>query len=64
MRGYIVEYAVEGFPQIDVQVGAKDPTFDKNKEVLSIWEFEGEEERDAILADLRSFRDQQRKGKA
>jgi hypothetical protein len=64
MRGYIVEYAVEGFPHVDVQVEAKDPVFDKNKEVLSIWEFEGEEERDAILADLRSFRDQQRKGKA
>lgn len=64
MKGFIVEYAVQGFPQIDVQVDVKDPVFDKNQEVLSIWEFDGEEERDAILADLRSFRDQQRKGKA
>ena len=64
MKGFIVEYAVEGFPHIDVQVDATDPVFDKNKEVLSIWEFEGEVERDAILADLRSFRAQQRKGKA
>ncbi|CAB5218930.1 hypothetical protein UFOVP229_11 [uncultured Caudovirales phage] len=64
MKGFIVEYAVQGFPQIDVQIGVKDPVFDKNQEVLSIWEFDGEEERNAILADLRSFRDQQRKGKA
>jgi len=38
--------------------------FEKDQDVLSIWHFENEDERDFILRDLRKFREQQTKGLA
>lgn len=64
MNGYIVEYVHHGWPTIDIQVGAKHPSFEKDQDVLSIWHFESEDERDFILRDLRKFREQQKKGLA
>ena len=64
MTGYIVEYVKQGWPTIDIQLDAKQPMFDKEQDVLSIWHFENEDERDFILQDLRRFREQQTKGLA
>jgi len=64
MRGFLIEYTENGFPTTEVQLEVEAPHFDSGREVLSIWEFENVEERDQILADLRKFRDQQRKGLA
>ena len=64
MNGYIVEYVHHGWPTIDIQVDVKHPMFEKDQDVLSIWHFESEDERDFILRDLRKFREQQTKGKA
>lgn len=64
MNGYIVEYVHHGWPTIDIQVDAKQPRFEKDQDVLSIWHFESEDERDFILRDLRKFREQQKKGLA
>lgn len=64
MTGYIVEYVKQGWPTIDIQLDAKQPMFDKEQDVLSIWHFENEDERDFILRDLRRFREQQTKGLA
>ena len=64
MNGYIVEYVNNGWPTIDIQLEAKYPMFEKDQDVLSIWHFESEEERDFILRDLRKFREQQKKGLA
>lgn len=63
MNGFIVEYVEQGWPTMEIQLGAKEATFDKAKEVLSIWEFANAEECDLIINDLRKFRDQQAKGK-
>ena len=62
MKGFLIEYTNHGFPEIAIQIDVEAPQFDKNREVLSIWEFESAEECDQILADLRKFRDQQLKG--
>jgi hypothetical protein len=64
VNGYIVEYVHHGWPTIDIQVDAKHPSFEKDQDVLSIWHFESEDERDFILRDLRKFREQQKKGLA
>ena len=64
MNGYIVEYVKQGWPTIDIQLDAKQPTFENGREVLSIWHFENEDECDFILRDLRKFREQQTKGLA
>lgn len=64
MTGYIVEYVKQGWPTIDIQLETKQPMFDKDQDVLSIWHFENEDERDFILRDLRRFREQQTKGLA
>lgn len=64
MNGYIVEYVNHGWPTIDIQVDAKHPMFENGQDVLSIWHFENEDERDFILRDLRRFREQQKKGLA
>lgn len=64
MTGYIVEYVKQGWPTIDIQLEAKQPMFDKDQDVLSIWHFESDDERDFILRDLRRFREQQTKGLA
>lgn len=61
MNGFIVEYIEQGWPTMEIQLGAKQANFDKDKEVLSIWEFTNEEERDLIIRDLRKFRNQQLK---
>lgn len=63
MNGFIVEYIEQGWPIMEIQLGVKEARFDKEKEVLSIWEFTNEEERDLILRDLRKFRNQQMKEK-
>ena len=59
--GFIVEYVEHGWPTMEIQLGAKQAHFDKDKEVLSIWEFSSEEERDSIIRDLRNFRNHQAK---
>lgn len=64
MTGYIVEYVKQGWPTIDIQIDTKQPMFEKDQDVLSIWHFENEDERDFILRDLRRFREQQTKGLA
>jgi len=64
VNGYIVEYVNHGWPTIDIQVDAKYPMFENGQDVLSIWHFENEDERDFILKDLRRFREQQKKGLA
>lgn len=64
MTGYIVEYVKQGWPTIDIQLETKQPMFNKDQDVLSIWHFENEDERDFILRDLRRFREQQTKGLA
>jgi hypothetical protein len=64
VTGYIVEYVKQGWPTIDIQLETKQPMFDKDQDVLSIWHFENEDERDFILRDLRRFREQQTKGLA
>lgn len=64
MNGYIVEYVKHGWPTIDIQIDVKQPMFDNGQDVLSIWHFENEDERDFILRDLRRFREQQTKGLA
>ena len=64
MKGFLIEYTEQGFPTLEVLLGVDTPMFDSKREVLSIWEFESAEECDQIVADLRKFRDQQRKGKA
>lgn len=61
MNGFIVEYIEHGWPTMEIQLGAKMAHVDKDKEVLSIWEFTNEEERDLIIRDLRKFRNQQLK---
>jgi hypothetical protein len=64
MNGYIIEYVDHGFPVIEVQLGVSMPMFNNNLEVLSIWDFENEEERDRTIEDLRKYRMEQRKEKA
>jgi hypothetical protein len=64
MNGYIIEYVDHGFTSIEIQQGGSAPMFDSSREVLSIWDFENQEECDRTIEDLRRFRDQQRKGKA
>jgi len=64
VTGYIIEYVKQGWPTIDIQIDTKQPMFEKDQDVLSIWHFESEDERDFILRDLRKFREQQKKGLA
>ena len=61
MRGFIVEYITNGWADVEIQIDVDEPMFDKNKEILSIWEFENSTERDLILQELRDFRLQQRR---
>lgn len=61
MNGFIVEYIEHGWPTMEIQLGAKMANIDKDKEVLSIWEFSNEAERDLIIRGLRKFRSQQLK---
>ena len=64
MNGVIVEYVSNGWPTLEIQLGVSDAQFDKTKEVLSIWEFQDEEEMTTIIKELRAFRNQQVKEKA
>jgi hypothetical protein len=64
VTGYIIEYVKQGWPTIDIQIDTKQPMFEKDQDVLSIWHFENEDECDFILRDLRRFREQQTKGLA
>jgi hypothetical protein len=64
MNGVIIEYVDQGFPTIEVQLDAEEAKVDKAREVLSVWHFEGEAERDVLIKELRRFREQQLKGKA
>jgi hypothetical protein len=64
MKGFLIEYVEQGFPEMAIQLDVEAPNIDTNREVLSIWDFESAEELDQILAELRRFREQQLKGKA
>lgn len=64
MNGVIIEYIKDGWPTLEIQLGVTDAQFDKTKEVLSIWEFQDEEEMTLIIKELRAFRNQQVKEKA
>jgi hypothetical protein len=60
-NGFIVEYVTQGWPTVEIQLGAKEANIDESKEVLSIWAFDNEEECELIIRDLRKFRNQQSK---
>lgn len=62
MKGFLIEYAGQGFPEMAIQLDVEAPNIDTDREVLTIWEFEGAEELDQIMADLRRFRELQLKG--
>jgi hypothetical protein len=62
MKGFLIEYAGQGFPEMAIQLDVEAPNIDTDREVLTIWEFESAEECDQILADLRRFRELQLKG--
>lgn len=61
MNGYIVEYVTQGWPTIEIQLGADVANVDESKEVLSIWGFSTAEECDLIIANLRKFRNHEAK---
>jgi hypothetical protein len=63
MNGFIVEYVTNGWADIEIQLGVTEPVFDKNKEILGIWEYQSAAERDTILDELTAFRLQQLKEK-
>jgi hypothetical protein len=58
MNGIIVEYVDDGWPVVEIQLGVTDAQFDKSKEILSIWEFQDEDEMELIIKELRAFRNQ------
>lgn len=64
MNGFIIEYVTQGFPTIEVQLGATEANWDPTREVLSIWEFQDADECAKIIDELRAFRIQLLKGKA
>lgn len=64
MKGFLIEYVEQGFPEMAIQLDVEAPNIDTDREVLSIWDFESAEELDQIMAELRRFRDQQLKGNA
>lgn len=61
ISGFIVEYVTQGWPTMEIQLGAKEANIDSTKELLSIWEFSNAEECDLIIRDLRKFRNEQLK---
>ena len=63
MKGMLIEYVHNGWPEYEIQLGVSDPMFDKTKEVLSIWEFQDAEECHKIMQELRDYRLTLTKGK-
>lgn len=63
LSGFIIEYVTNGFPTIEVQLGAAEANWDPTREVLSIWAFEDADECAKIIGELRDFRIQLLKGK-
>lgn len=50
---FIIEYRPkENWVDIDVQLFVKEPTLHSDKELMTIWEFEGTEELKLILNEL------------
>jgi hypothetical protein len=50
---FIIEYRPkDNWVDIDVQLFVKEPTLDSNKELMTVWEFEGTEELKLILNEL------------
>ena len=56
MKGFIIEYVHNGWPEYEIQKDVSTPMFDKDKEVLSIWDFEDDKECQKTLRELRAYR--------